>query len=692
MVTAGVSSMLLPITLHIRLFSCDPDISSLAALPCLHPNADPFRASASRIGKYKPARHQSFALHQAINPNKGSTIPCALLLVVILTCSLGCASDSQGVSHLRVVDVPVHSLPPAIELTVAFPELFPLQIALYWSKPDENPLGIVHSLRQAGVPFFVTRDLAQALRHHLVIIYPGVDGNTFTNQQTHSLNRYVERGGHLFAVNVFAGALKSLFGFRDFVPSRRRYRVDFVVGADTVLRYLNRPEEQQVPLGSPKYADIFWTNGYIADAGAAVLAHFEDGTAAVLRKSTGKGNTYLCGVSFHDVLLRNQVNRDYDAQRHYVNAFEPGADAWILLLRAWYESQQPDAVRLGTIPAGQSSALLLSHDVDWENSFAPALDFARMEKSHHASSTFFIQTKYVSDANSRSFFFGKDLADLKQLYEFGFSVGSHSVIHSRGFNKFELGTGLEAFPAYQPRGTGFDTATGATVFGEVRISKQLLDGELPGQQTVFFRAGHLRVPPTLPEALARCGYQFDSSFTADDVLTNFPYHLPLDLGFDQDSGLYEFPVTIEDEESPGLPGRIDKALDVIQANAENGAISVLLIHTNEAQVKLAAEEALLNQLPRSILATDMMSFAHFWRARDRLRWSLVSGPGPANILTVATDEPVEGLTFEFRRDVAKVDGRAALSGDRRRIVLPALKADEKLLLQIRYDPQIRKAM
>jgi hypothetical protein len=313
-----------------------------------------------------------------------------------------------------------------------------------------------------------------------------------------------------------------------------------------------------------------------------------------------------------------------------------------------------------------------------------------MEVAHHASSTFFVQTKYVSDHNSRSFFYGEDLLDLKQLHALRFSVGSHSIIHSRGFNKFVLGTGLETFPAYQPRGTGFDTATGATVFGEVRVSKQLLDGELSGQQTVFFRAGHLRVPPTLPEALVRSGYQFDSSFTAADVLTNFPYPLPLDLGFDRDSGLFEFPVTIEDEEPPGLPARIDRALEVIQANAENGAVSVLLIHPTEAQGKLAAEESILKQLPADIVATDMLSFARFWRARDRLHWSLVPDQDPSVVrLDIATDEPVGGLTFEFQRDIGKLEGRATLFPDRRRLVLPSLGANEKRSIVIHYSPHPR---
>lgn len=120
-------------------------------------------------------------------------------------------------------------------------------------------------------------------------------------------------------------------------------------------------------------------------------------------------------------------------------------------------------------------------------------------------------------------------------------MGSHSIIHSRGFNKFELGLGHETYSSYQPRELGFDTASGATVFGEVRVSKELLNGEILGQDTIFFRAGHLRVPVSLPESLERSGYQFDSSFTADDVLSTFPFAFPGILGSRRTAKSMNFP-------------------------------------------------------------------------------------------------------------------------------------------------------
>jgi hypothetical protein len=598
--------------------------------------------------------------------------------------------SSKATPALRTKEVPLLEIVHQhIDPFQQFPESFPLQVAVFWTNPGpdpENPLPIVHSLKEMGIPFFITRDLPQALRHRLVILYPSVDSRTFTQYQADQLSTFVRQGGFIFAQNVFWGGLQNLFGFRSFAPLRTRHHLTFSVTKDPVTKYLNRPEERETQLGSDQIPEIIWSNGYVPDAGAEVLAHFDDGSAALLTNSVGRGKVYLLGLSLLDVVLRSQNNRDYEAQRHYVNAFEPGADVWLLILRAWYEAYGKDWVRLATIPGGQRSALLLSHDVDWENSFAPGLDFARVEKANQASSTFFIQTKYVDDANSKAFFFAPEIDMLQQLKAGGSTLGSHSIIHSRGFNKFELGSGHETYPSYQPRGLGFDTASGATVFGEVRVSKELLDGEIPGQDTIFFRAGHLRVPVSLSEALERSGYQFDSSFTADDVLSNFPYALPRDLGFEEDSELYEFPVTIEDEESPGFAKRVPQALQVILANAENGAVNVVLIHSNESTLKAAAEQELLRELPSDIVKTDMLTFAKFWRARDRLQWSLTTTSVPTEaVLQVKSEEPVIGLTFEFQRPIATVTGGATMFPDNRHLVLPELAPGRSVSLHIKYQ-------
>jgi hypothetical protein len=611
-----------------------------------------------------------------------------LLAAVGVLCQPGCRGPQP--SALRVADVPVEPLStPRLDRASEFPERFPLQVAVLWTKPEEAGLGTVHTLRQMGIPFFWTRDLDQALKHPQILLYPSVDAKTFTVEQAQRLYRYVEAGGTIFAQNVFWGPLKPVFGFSSFQPSRGRHWVAFRSGEDAIFRYLDRPEEQRAPLGSEAIQQIFWTNGYSADPTAKVLATFEDGTAALLSKTLGKGKTYLAGVGLDDVTVRNQANRDFEAQRRYANGFEPGTDIWMLMLRAWYEAYARNWVRLATVPDGQRSVLLLSHDLDSEGSLGETADYLAMEKQHGVVSTLFVQTKYLDDSIGPLLLNPPNIEFLRKAKADGFDLESHSISHALTFNKFPKGSGQESFPSYRPH-IGWwnkDYADG-TVFGEVKLSKGLLDGEIPGQSTVFFRAGHLRAPPTLPEVLERCGYWFDSSFTAGDVLSNFPYSLPLGLGMTEDSAIYEFPVTMEDEEAPGLPGHVDNNLNVIEANAANGAINVLLVHPNDPSHKVPAEEAMIRRLPAGVGLSDMLSFASFWRARDHVLWTVMAGPDPLDSgVKVRVLEAVKGLTFDFQCQIGKAEGMDRLQVKPHQLILPELRAEQEVLLRVRCAHQ-----
>ncbi|MGA3088428.1 MAG: hypothetical protein ABSD75_07430 [Terriglobales bacterium] len=539
-----------------------------------------------------------------------------------------------------------------------------------------------------GIPFFVTRDLRLALRHKLVLLYPEVDATTFDAAQAKAISDFVEQGGVVFAQDIFWGGFKPLFGFDDVLALRTRHKVRFEAtnpdATDPVLHYLNRPAEREVPLGSPEIQEVIWSNGYRTSAGTRVLGRFEDGSAAVLRHDFGKGHAYLIGVALNDVVRRNQQNRDYEAQRIYVNGFEPGTDVWLLLLRAWYETYSDTGIRLGTIPQGKRSVLMLSHDVDWEYSFKPMSDFAGFEKGAGTSSTFFVQTKYLDDATSHAFFFGPSLDILRRLSA-GSDIESHTVIHSKLFNKVPLGTGEEQYPSYHARATRDNPAQDATALGEVCVSKSLLDGEIPGHRTVFFRAGHLRVPPFLPEALVRCGYEFDSSFTSGDVLTNFPYVLDFDLGMTESSPIFEFPVTFEDEQRPPLLERIPAMLDTIEANAENAAPSVLLIHSNNSQDKLEAERQILSRLPHDILVESMLDYARFWKARSQVRWVSRPAVGGENI-EIQSELPIAGLTLFSLRRIQHASGVPGIRWSDHEVILPDLNGNSHILVHVDYLP------
>jgi hypothetical protein len=589
---------------------------------------------------------------------------------------------------LRPAGVPLRELRPwPTDFRQAYPSRFPMQVAVLWLNPEPTPLGICHAFRQMGVPFCVTDRLEEALRHPLVFIGPSVEGRTLNPVQADQLSQFVTNGGVAFLQLPFWGGLKPLCGFREYQSTRTRHWLSFVAESDPVLRHLNRPEERRVRFGADSYPEIIWTTGYtLNDPTMVVLAEYKDRSVALARRDWGRGAVYLSGVDLNHVIIRNQTNHDPEAERWYVNHFEPGTDVWMLLLRAWYETHQPEAVRLGTIPNGHRSAFLLTHDVDGESAISNCLAFAALERRLGVTSTYFMQTKYLKDAQSRRFFCGPTLDMLRQLKEQGFDVQSHTVSHSEQFHRFPRGTGQETFSQYRSYVGEDDSCPSGTVFGEVRVSKELLDGELPGQNTVAFRAGHLKFPPSLPEVLERCGYEFDSSEAANDVLTQFPYAIPLNLEFAQDSQLYEFPIALEDEEAPPLAERLDEAWELIEANAENGAITVALLHPDTLD-KLAAEEALLQRLPKDIAVSDLLSFARFWRARDRLTWEVRSRPDPREgELTVTSSEALSGLTVEFRRPVETLVQGGGRLLDAHRVVLPELAASNALTLVIRYAP------
>jgi hypothetical protein len=81
----------------------------------------------------------------------------------------------------------------------------------------------------------------------------------------------------------------------------------------------------------------------------------------------------------------------------------------------------------------------------------------------------------------------------------------------------------------------------------------------------------------------------------------------------------------------------------------------------------------------------MESFARFWRSRDRLQWTVRTSNDPSSIeLEVTSDEAINGLTVEFRREIADLAGDAKLLPDRRRIVLPTVESGRHIHIQIHF--------
>src|SRR5258708_5927251 len=312
------------------------------------------------------------------------------------------------------------------------------------------------------------------------------------------------------------------------------------------------------------------------------------------------------------------LGENYEAEPKWANVFAPAGDVLRMLLRAIYESNVHPFVLIHTIPDGFESALLLSHDIDARESFRNSAAFAALEERYGATSTFFVTTKYFDDATDSGYYTAENCAYLRQVFARGFDLGSHTVSHLKTFNRFPLGETPIRLAAYKPKET-------PTVFGDIEVSKELLERDIPGQHTIAFRAGELSHPPQLIQSLETAGYLVDSTRAAGSTLTNYPYR-PLrqaHLGSSV-STMIEVPVTLDDSMGYLTPESLERTvaqwLQIVTANATNNNITGLLIHPTDTTYKLNAEERLLQACrQKPIWIGSGTRFGPFSRARASIR-------------------------------------------------------------------------
>ncbi len=501
------------------------------------------------------------------------------------------------------------------------------------------------SLELMGIPYRATSSVQEASLRPLMLIGGLMLNTELSPSDREALYSYVERGGILLATQVQGNRFFPLFGLSRAETSRLNFEVRFTSTDDPSMRYLNRPEEKVISLGDPKlYSETVWSTEYLPSPGAAVLARYENGAVAVTRHAYGRGLAYALGLGFKETTLIPQLAQSYEAARRFINWFEPSGDVFRLLLRGLYEDTVHPFLLVHTVPDGKQTALCLSHDVDAQDSFRNSLAFARMESDLGVRSTFFVTTKYFLDETDIAYYTPERVDWIRQVAAMGFEIGSHSVSHSWTFEEIPAGSPEVDFRSYD--------AAHPSVFGEVRVSKELLDRDL-NQQTKGFRSGYLRYPHELLRALEESGYTFDSSVSAQWVLTNFPH-----FGFRQRalgserSRIVVVPVTLDDSKGELKTREFltaasqEEALrvwaDVVRANGENNATSCLLIHPSDATYKLDTERRLIETLREDdIWIGDVGSVAHFWSNRQRLR----------PVLRAASGEPVTVFLNLAKRDL-----------------------------------------
>ncbi|HEV3192225.1 MAG TPA: hypothetical protein VGY54_17050, partial [Polyangiaceae bacterium] len=585
---------------------------------------------------------------------------------------------------------------------------------------------IVHMLAPMGIPYAITTSPVLAIQHDMAIFFPEANPGSFDATSTKLLKYYVQGGGVVVMKYSEVDALKQLGGVASSKFGGQYRWVALTDAGKARFPSLDQPAEQKVPLGGdPGDAGAFLNTWAMsvdpAATGVSVLATFDDGTAAIVEHQVGSamgsgagsdggataGHVITFGVDWRDVVLRNQLGHSIDAARGYINLFEPATDSWMLMLRDIYDASVRFGVRLQTAPLGKRAALLLSHDLDWGQSYANAIQYAADEQQHGATAEYFVHTKYVTDSQDVAFFGPERETQLVRMMISGGRIGSHTVAHSPVLHTFPVGDGTEAYPAYAPANLSLMQTVGATLFGELRVSKSLIDGALASQcvehDLVSFRAGNLEYHAALPQTMERLGYRFDSTQAVGSVLANFPYRAMTDWPDELDTTVFEFPVTIEDQLPPRIDQRIPDALAIVSANADNGAPTTLLIHPNVLDYKENAEKAILDGLPPGVLAMSIDEYAAFWRARDGVRITSINYDDEKKTLTVAisASDAIDGLTLRVASFVHSVisppaatltpaptppvqDGGGVVPGGNL-VVLPPIAAKASVVLVLGYE-------
>ena len=486
------------------------------------------------------------------------------------------------------------------------------RLAVLVTDPASGWLGLARGLKAHGIPFTLTTDVARALEHKVVFVYPTISGRTLKSHDFRALEQHVRGGGYLLAFDVEGGGLQQLFGIAGAPRPDHADILRWTTGSSV-------PEEAETRISRTGSEAAVGALAYSPTSGE-VGARFEDGAAGLV---CGRSPGLACalGVDLGALSERAMDGRGEEIARMYVNGYEPSLDTLYAWLSAFYVKGEPMPWLIDTAPAGHQFSIILSHDIDYTKAVAYAKHFADVFKELGVKATFFMQTKYVRDFNDDVFFRKKTLPDVRGLLEDGMEVGSHSVAHARTFKAFDFGSGREAYPNYQPFVQSKTAARGGSVLGELRVSKFLLD-RLANADVVSFSAGHLSYPFRLPDALAATGYLNDSSITANSSLTDLPFQLTYGRTDGALAPVYELPVTIEDEAPPSLPTRLDAANLVLSKIAARHGLAVILVHP-DAGAKLGFERAVVSRWRGQAWFASMREFGDWWRARDALEIDVV---------------------------------------------------------------------
>ncbi|MDE5870940.1 MAG: hypothetical protein K2H22_03195, partial [Muribaculaceae bacterium] len=518
-----------------------------------------------------------------------------------------------------------------------------------------------------------------AMNEDLILLANLITDTSFSDEEFSSLANWIKNGGTIVVPaikNVSPSSVdlvSEIFGSDATQKITRQtdrtlinWNPEFL--NEREMEYIDEENERSTSIGKVKSFSF-------TPASCDVLANFNNGDAAVARNHYGRGNAYLSGIAWRDVVQRNQLNKDQNASRQYNNGFEPSSDVWAFFLRSIYSKAKGLAVWKFTVPAGYLQLLIPTHDCDSRTAYDEMHYMSEYEKSLGMRGHYFLTTHYFSDKVNfghsylSDFYNTETLPKAKQLIEDGHTVGSHSICHFPDFNKVR-NTDIVTMDEYAHRATCVDgTSTGASTWAEIVMSKQIIEKDL-GNDVRSFRSGHLCVNPDFHSMLETGDYTFQSCYTGGDLLSEFPFFGRYDNSWEKEqSKVLTMPLHISDVynnkdgeplnndtwSTHRAPDEWESAMDKLRGNY---ASAILLIHPNR-EWKMTLQKKLIDRLDLSEVGLyNFEEYGDFWLSRLKCDYSY-SFDEKEGILTIFTD--TEELKRSRQTFAIEINGQSVKS-------------------------------
>lgn len=504
----------------------------------------------------------------------------------------------------------------------------------------------------AGVPYIISNQITNLKQSKIIFLDFDIDHpRTLSSKEQDFLYHYVSQGGIIIANEILPtryGALKELFGYKDYHTSQTHSTLQ--LKDSPYYSYFDTRNERYYTLSTLSKAP--YTNS-IELGSAQTIAVYEDNSTAISINQYQKGFAINLGISIFDLRYRNLFAKDFHANKNYINDFEPLSDFITLFIKGIYEATFAQSLTLHTAKDGNQATVIMTHDIDFENSIKNIPKFTKLEKSLGIKATYNIQTKYITDDKDNAFFHPSTLKYIVNAQKEGHDIGAHTVLHTKNFFTLPKGSCKEAYPTYKPFSKSALVDNGnPTLCAELKVSKELLLGlDIP--EIVSFRSGELLYHPKLPTIMENLFYRYSSCFSAEDVLSYFPYrYIKNYYTLSGASKIWEIPLVFEDELFPPLYFRTDNALKLFEKLYNNGAVFTILDHPDLTLYKLKNLDTYFikdfyAQLPKDVWLASIKEVGEFWDIRDRIvfRYTITN---KQLILKLHSKKAIDGLTFALR--------------------------------------------